>query len=398
MVTIKKFVFAFLAVITIVVFSNFAYAQNEDICLSHTNQAIDKMTAITNEFNAFTDSVIKAQAIPNGQKSVFDQKLRDFENYLHTDPYIVYTYHHPNSPSGENDVYLNYNFENTGVGIQWAQQQLPCLIDYAESYLKAVRRYKINMLLYSGGYRDLAAYLSGYTKLPNGTYYLDSMKVTKKSDTYAEIDLTNAQLIITPGNSNGYTDGSGNYEFGTVTVIPADKKHKYLFTGYANFGDYNGYFIPTGRGLLLNCEYNGRKQFLLNTENKTALEDYEGIMLSDVFFNKYLKQSNLNWSYKGADFSGDGKGNYFITLPENTRYAPCGNIYEQYSEYAIGSSGAWLVMRERDDAEYSYSKHEYYWDTSNCISSAIADEIPGEDDIKIIYNDKTIHINNKNKQ
>ncbi len=352
------------------------FAENEDICVERTKTAINKMTEFTKELNTFTDSIIKSGKATEEQKKVYDKKTADFENYLRNDEYIVYSYYHPNYPTGEYDYYVNYSMRDTGVDIgKWDENIL--LSRYTKDYEKALRRYRINIILYKNGYRNLAAYLANYTKFPNGVYSLDDMKVTKVSDSYVELDLTHADYIISQG-------GEDTYGYGSIKIV-SPSGNTYFFTGYNPLGDWNGYFVPTGRGLKLNCEYNGRKEFLLNTENKTKLVDYEAISLNDVFFNKYLKQSKVNWAYKGIKFNGDGKGNYYIKIPKGTSNDTdrTKNISDSYYENGSGDSGLWDVLSEDG------GKYEYYWKTGGDILSY---EIGVNLERTITYKDKVIHI------
>ncbi len=372
----KKFILLLFIVLLSLLSYTTILAENEDICIERTKTAINRMTDFTKELNTFTDSIIKSGKATEEQKKIYDKKIEDFENYLRNDEYIVYSYHHPNYPTEEYDYYENYNWRNTGVDIRkWDENIL--LSRYTEDYNKAVRRYRINIILYKNSYRSLSAYLADYTKLPNGEYSLDGMKVTKIGDSYVEIDLTYADYSISQG-------GEDTYGYGSIKIV-SPKGNTYFFTGYSYLGDWNGYFTPTGRGLKLNCEYNGRKEFLLNTENKPKLVDYEAISLDDVFFNKYLKQSKVNWTYKEIKFNGDGKGNYYIKIPkgisndiDNTK-----NISDSYSEYGRGDSGLWDVLSEDG------GKHEYYWKTGGGILSY---EIGVNCERTITYKDKVIHI------
>lgn len=406
-----KKTFLFLFVFSFLLLPGSIYAQNEEMYLEHTKEAIDKMSELTQKLNAFSQSMINGAGITVQQRESYDKMISDFESCLKDDPYIIYMLHHPNHVTAEYDYYLNFNGEPADVDASKWDPDISLGAFRGEEddlytlYRKAVRRYKINAVLYTNGYRNLAAYLEGYTKHPNGVYYLDGMKITKKSDTFVEIDLTDAEYIIRPGEpceectdedfykygNVKYTD-EDFYEYGYVKVI-SPKGNTYIFTGFAGLGDENGYLVPTGRGYVLNCEYNGDKEFFLNTENKTELVYFETIMLSDVFFNKYLKQSKTDWYYRGISFSSDKDGNYYITTPPHTICTGLSsNIKSEYLDGGSGESSRWPRLRS-GYAGYAYD--EFYWDTDSAVS--VENAVDG-DDYKITYSDNMIiHINRYDK-
>ena len=196
---------------------------------------------------------------------------------------------------------------------------------------------------------------------------------------YVSIDISNANYTISNGDANSYYYG--------YIKFTSPKGNTYFFTGYSPSGDWNGYFVPTASGLALNCEYGGRKTFLLNTEKKSKLVENESLMLSDVFFNKYLKQASVNYTYKGIKFTGNGNKKYTITIPNlyHKEVSNFGKISENYSQSGQSSSGQWECI--------SVGSNGYYWLKNQKNREATNVAIDEKNNITITYNDMTIQIN-----
>jgi hypothetical protein len=244
--------------------------------------------------------------------------------------------------------------------------------------------------MYKNNYRDLAGYLANYCKLPNGNYMLDGMPVTKISDDCISLDLRDAKYEIG-------LDDDDYYGYAHIKVI-SPNSNAYIFTGYGSYGDWNGYYTPTENGLMINCEYNGRKKFIMNTSAKPCLYPNESVMLSEIFFNKYLKQSHTEWTYKYIKFSGNGKGGYTISVPSflsvlgtdamktydksANEISTNGNINDYYYENGSGTDGSFQAFTTDS------GKYQYYWRRTDGDSIAI-DEYSN---ITVTDGNKTIKI------
>ena len=235
------------------------------------------------------------------------------------------------------------------------------------------------MLLYTNNYKNIPAYLANYANKPAGTYSLDGMVVNVINKDYVSIDISNANYTISNGDANSYYYG--------YIKFTSPKGNTYFFTGYSPSGDWNGYFVPTASGLALNCEYGGRKTFLLNTEKKSKLVENESLMLSDVFFNKYLKQASVNYTYKGIKFTGNGNKKYTITIPNlyHKEVSNFGKISENYSQSGQSSSGQWECI--------SVGSNGYYWLKNQKNREVTNVAIDEKNNMTITYNDMTIQIN-----
>ncbi|MEI3162087.1 MAG: hypothetical protein V8S74_01560 [Lachnospirales bacterium] len=104
--------------------------------------------------------MISSGKATTSQKSQYDKKISDFESYLKNDKYIVYQYQH-SGPDAENDIYLNYNYEPTSVDASSWDKNINITNEINE-YFKAIRRYRINVLLYTNNYKNIPAYLANY--------------------------------------------------------------------------------------------------------------------------------------------------------------------------------------------------------------------------------------------
>lgn len=372
----RKIFFVFLAIFVVFSISS-VYAGQNDIYVQHTKEASLKIKDFTLQLNNFTNAMISSGNVTKSQKNQYDKKINDFENYLKNDKYIVYVYQHSGADS-ENDIYLNYNYEPTSVDVSSWDKNLT-IVNELNEYFKAIRRYRINVILYINNYRNIPAYLANYANKPSGTYSLDGMTVKVISKDYVSIDISGVNYTISNGDAN-------SYYYGYIKFI-APNGNIYFFTGYSPYGDWNGYFVPTASGLELNCEYNGRKTFLLNTEKKSKLVENESLMLSDVFFNKYLKQGNVNYSYKGIKFTGNGNKIYTITIPNpyKKEVSNTGMISETYNESGRISSGKWECI--------SIGNNGYYWLRNQKERQATNVSIDEKNNMTITYNDMIIHIN-----
>ena len=372
----KKIFLAFLAIFVVFSLSS-VYAGQNDIYVEHTKNAALKISDFTVQLNSFTDNMISSGKATTSQKSQYDKKISDFESYLKNDKYIVYQYQH-SGQDAENDIYLNYNYEPTSVDASSWDKNINITNEINE-YFKAIRRYRINVLLYTNNYKNIPAYLANYANKPAGTYSLDGMVVNVINKDYVSIDISNANYTISNGDANSYYYG--------YIKFTSPKGNTYFFTGYSPSGDWNGYFVPTASGLALNCEYGGRKTFLLNTEKKSKLVENESLMLSDVFFNKYLKQASVNYTYKGIKFTGNGNKKYTITIPNlyHKEVSNFGKISENYSQSGQSSSGQWECI--------SVGSNGYYWLKNQKNREATNVAIDEKNNITITYNDMTIQIN-----
>lgn len=352
------------------------YAAQNDTAIEHTKAAEAKINEFSNKLNEYTSDMIKSGKLNQEQAKRYDAQINEFEKQLKADKYAVYQFVHSGAEA-EDGKFLNYAYEEVPIDIASWDKSLD-IADEINNYSSALRRFRINEIMYLNGYRNLAAYLANYAKKPVGKYTMDGMVVKVLADDYVSIDLSKAGLVISKGDEN-------SYGYGYVRVT-APNGNKYIFTGYAPEGNYDGYFVPTADGMILNCEYGGRKKFLLDTSKRTTLADNEAVMLSELFFDKYLKQSKVNYSYKGIGFTGNGKGVYTITIPNGAKKAVSNmaDIHESYSESGSMDSGKWQCV--------TVGSNGYYWlceRQGKSFSQTIIDEYSN---MTLRYNDMTINV------
>ena len=369
----KKILLAVMLLTTL--FAVNIYAE-DSIYLIATKELNQKTLDISQELNDFTDKMIKTGKCSAEEKQLYDKKIKEYDDYIKSCKNAVWQIH----ISGAIPIvsYLNPAYE--GLPEPWDIDRIEPAGEYYSQYFeKAFRRYAINAVLYSKGWRNLSAYLAGYALKPQGAYVLDGMKVITHSDSYVELDISNAKEYQL---SKGYNEPN-EYGYGYVKIV-SPNNNTYYFTGFSTYGDWNGYFVPTGKGLELNCEYSGRKRFLLNSSGRSAFVKDEAVMLSDIFFNEYLKQSNVNWSKKGISFTGK-KNEYTVSInvPKYVDLDHSGHISEEYDEIGNGSSMRWNVI------SVNHGEYEYYWNNANAEEIAILEN----GNQKITYNDKIIYIN-----
>lgn len=358
------------------------YADN-NVYIEATKALNEKTMSISKELNDFTDYMIKSGKCTNEQKQLYDNKIKDYESYIKSSKNSVWV-KHISGGAMPAVSYLNPSYEN--IKIDNFDDSETGITYYDKYYIKAYRRYACNVALYLNGWRNLPAYLANYSNKANGIYYLDNMRITKYSDKYIELDLANAKDY-----SIVYGSDITPYGYGYIKLV-SPLNNTYYFTGFTGTGDWNGYFQPTGKGMELNCEYSGRKRFLLNTENRPSLVKNEAVMLSDIFFNQYLKQSKVNWSKKGIYFSG--KSNVYtikINIPKSYKVntvSAGGNIHEYYDEFSSGSGAkGWTVISVNN------GQNEYYWESDNKENKAIETAIDEYNNLKITYKDKIVYVN-----
>ncbi len=377
---IKRFIALFAAAAAML--ASYAYGADDSVYINATKELNAETLAVSEALNSFTDKMIKTGKCSAEEKRFYDKKIQDYETYVKSCTNAVWYIHddmHMHASETSNISYLNPDIQALDISEGISYNETGSYY-YNTYYEKAFRRYATNAILYSNNYRSLPAYLANYALKPAGVYSLDGMKVMTRSDSYVELDITNAREYTV--SRNHYLPAN-EYGYGYVKIV-SPKGNTYYFTGFSPLGDWNGYFVPKGKGLELNCEYSGRKRFLIDSSGRKSLSSGEAILLSDIFFNQYLKQSSVNWSNRGISFTG--KGNVYtinINVPKNAVVDNDKTISETYTETGSADGMRWVTVSVNN------SENEYYWETEGALGT----EIDLDHNIKVNYKDKTVYIN-----